>query len=146
MDMPSNQLEPRLFLASDLDAALELNNANAPAVGEIDRATLEFLIEHSLYSFAIGDELLHLRLSLAVAQVPVSAQQRDYLEHLESALRQGPAADRGDILEAPTAGFLQSLQAFPQSDALKLSQGAVLQLQRSWRAWCQQQEGSHGVA
>ena len=38
--MPSNQLEPRLFLASDLDAALELNNANAPAVGEIDRATL----------------------------------------------------------------------------------------------------------
>ncbi|PRA59187.1 MULTISPECIES: FUSC family protein [Pseudomonas] len=94
----------------------------------------------------IGDELLHLRLSLAVAQVPVSTQQRDYLEHLDSALRQGPAADRGDILEAPTAGFLQSLQAFPQSDALKLSQGAVLQLQRSWRAWCQQQEGSHGVA
>lgn len=57
--MPSNQLEPRLFLASDLDAALELNNANAPAVGEIDRATLEFLIEHSLYSFAISDESLH---------------------------------------------------------------------------------------
>jgi len=59
MDMQPSQLEPRLFLASDLDAALELNNANAPAVGEIDRATLEFLIEHSLYSFAIGDESLH---------------------------------------------------------------------------------------
>ena len=59
MDMQPSQLEPRLFLASDLEAALELNNANAPAVGEIDRATLEFLIEHSLYSFAIGDETLH---------------------------------------------------------------------------------------
>lgn len=94
----------------------------------------------------IGDELLHLRLSLAVAQVPVSAQQRDYLEHLESALRQGPASERADILEAPTAGFLQNLQAFPQSDALKLSQGALVQLQRSWRAWCQQQEDSHGLA
>ena len=59
MDMQPSQLEPRLFLASDLEAALELNNANAPAVGEIDRATLEFLIEHSLYSFAIGDKSLH---------------------------------------------------------------------------------------
>jgi len=59
MDMQPSQLEPRLFLASDLDAAIELNNANAPAVGEIDRATLEFLIEHSLYSFAIGDKSLH---------------------------------------------------------------------------------------
>ena len=59
MDMQPSQLEQRLFQASDLEAALELNNANAPAVGEIDRATLEFLIEHSLYSFAIGDETLH---------------------------------------------------------------------------------------
>ena len=57
--MQSSELEPRLFLTSDIDAALELNNANAPAVGEIDRVTLEFLIEHSLYSFAIGTETLH---------------------------------------------------------------------------------------
>ena len=57
--MSLNELEPRLFLASDIDAALELNNANAPAVGEIDRAQLEFLIEHSLYSFAIGTDTLH---------------------------------------------------------------------------------------
>ncbi len=35
--MSRNELEPRLFLASDIDAALELNNLNAPAVGEIDR-------------------------------------------------------------------------------------------------------------
>ena len=54
-----NELEPRLFLNSDIDAALELNNLNSPAVGEIDRTTLEFLIEHSLYSFAIGADTLH---------------------------------------------------------------------------------------
>ena len=57
--MTANELEPRLFLESDIDAALELNNLNAPAVGEIDRTQLEFLIEHSLYSFAIGAETLH---------------------------------------------------------------------------------------
>ena len=57
--MQSGDLEPRLFLPSDIDPALELNNANAPAVGEIDRPTLEFLIEHSLYSFAIGSDTLH---------------------------------------------------------------------------------------
>jgi hypothetical protein len=59
MSMQSSELEPRLFLPSDIDPALELNNANAPAVGEIDRPTLEFLIEHSLYSFAIGSDSLH---------------------------------------------------------------------------------------
>ena len=59
MSMQSSELGPRLFLASDIDAALELNNVNAPAVGEIDRSQLEFLIEHSLYSFAIGAETLH---------------------------------------------------------------------------------------
>jgi len=57
--MTANELEPRLFLESDIDAALELNNLNAPAVGEIDRTQLEFLIEHSLYSFAIGADSLH---------------------------------------------------------------------------------------
>ena len=57
--MSLNELEPRLFLESDIDAALELNNLNAPAVGEIDRTQLEFLIEHSLYSFAIGADTLH---------------------------------------------------------------------------------------
>jgi predicted GNAT superfamily acetyltransferase len=59
MYMQFSELEPRQFLPSDIDPALELNNENAPAVGEIDRPTLEFLIEHSLYSFAIGSETLH---------------------------------------------------------------------------------------
>ena len=57
--MQSSELEPRLFMPSDIDDALILNNANSPAVGEVDRPTLEYLIEHSLYSFAIGADTLH---------------------------------------------------------------------------------------
>ena len=56
--MIQNELEPRLFLRSDIDTALLLNNRNTPAVEEIDRTTLEFLIEHSLYSYAIGNQEL----------------------------------------------------------------------------------------
>lgn len=59
MYMSQSELEPRLFVAADIDSALELNNANSPSVGEIDRSQLEFLIEHSLYSFAIGTAQLH---------------------------------------------------------------------------------------
>ena len=57
--MSLNELEPRLFLESDIDAALELNNLNTPAVGELDHVQLQFLIDHSLYSFAIGADTLH---------------------------------------------------------------------------------------
>ena len=57
--MSLNELEPRLFLNSDIDAALELNNLNTPAVGELDRVQLQFLVDHSLYSFAIGADTLH---------------------------------------------------------------------------------------
>jgi uncharacterized membrane protein YccC len=94
----------------------------------------------------IGDELLHLRLSLAVAQVPISRQQRSYFQQLEQVLEQGPASSRADALAEPSAALLQALQALPPSDALKLAQGAVLQLQNSWRSWCRQQEENHGAA
>ena len=57
--MSLNELEPRLFLNSDIDAALELNNLNTPAVGELARVQLQFLVDHSLYSFAIGADTLH---------------------------------------------------------------------------------------
>ncbi len=57
--MSLNEFEPRLFLDSDIDAALELNNLNSPAVGELDHVQLQFLIDHSLYSFAIGADTLH---------------------------------------------------------------------------------------
>ena len=56
--MLQNELEPRMFLRSDIDTALLLNNRNTPAVDVIDRTTLEFLIEHSLYSYAIGNHEL----------------------------------------------------------------------------------------
>ncbi|MCS3837392.1 putative membrane protein YccC [Pseudomonas sp. JAI111] len=102
--------------------------------------------DDGLLGLDIGDELLHLRLSLAVAQVPVSAPEQRYLERLEKVLAQGPAGDCADALEQPSEEFLKTLYALPPSDAVKLAQGAVLQLQSSWRAWCRQQEQSHGLA
>jgi uncharacterized membrane protein YccC len=102
--------------------------------------------DDGLLGLDIGDELLHLRLSLAVAQVPLSVEQRAYFEHLEQVLEQGPAASREDDLQRASADLLQALGQLPPSDALKLAQGAVVQLQNSWRRWCRQQEEGHGVA
>jgi len=102
--------------------------------------------DDGLLGLDIGDELLHLRLSLAVAQVPLSVEQRAYFEHLEQVLEQGPAANREDDLQRASADLLQALGQLPPSDALKLAQGAVVQLQNSWRRWCRQQEEGHGVA
>jgi uncharacterized membrane protein YccC len=102
--------------------------------------------DDGLLGLDIGDELLHLRLSLAVAQAPVSAQQRRFLDQLEKVLEQGPTASNAEALVQPSEEFLKTLYALPSSDAVKLAQGAVLQLQSSWRAWCRQQEESHGLA
>ena len=57
--------------------------------------------DDGLLGLDIGDELLHLRLSMAVAQTPVSAAQRRYLDQLEKVLEQGPAGSRADALEHP---------------------------------------------
>ena len=102
--------------------------------------------DDGLLGLDIGDELLHLRLSLAVAPTPVRGPQRQYLEQLEKVLEQGPAGSRADALEQPSEEFLKTLYAMPPSDAVKLAQGAVLQLQNSWRAWCRQREERHGLA
>jgi uncharacterized membrane protein YccC len=102
--------------------------------------------DDGLLGLDIGDELLHLRLSLAVAQVPVTAPQQRYLEQLEKVLLQGPASNRGEALAESSKDLLDSLYALPPSDAVKLAQGAVLQLQNSWRAWCRQQEDARGLA
>ena len=102
--------------------------------------------DDGLLGLDVGDELLHLRLSLAGAQVPVDAAQRAYFSHLQHVLEQGPAGSRAEALAAPSAAFLGSLQALPPSEALKLAQGAVVQLQQSWRTWCRQQEEHHGAA
>jgi uncharacterized membrane protein YccC len=102
--------------------------------------------DDGLLGLDIGDELLHLRLSLAVAQLPVSAPQQRYLEQLEKVLQQGPAGSRAEALAESSEILLQTLYALPPDDAVKLAQGAVLQLQNSWRAWCRQQEEVHGLA
>jgi len=107
--------------------------------------------DDGLLGLDIGDELLHLRLSLAVAQVSEQQAQQRYFAALEHTLERGPAGDRADALATASAEFLEVLAAQPASDALKLAQGAVVQLQNSWRAWCRQheperREHSHGLA
>ncbi|APC22025.1 hypothetical protein BME99_24025 [Pseudomonas protegens] len=78
--------------------------------------------DDGLLGLDIGDELMHLRLSLAVAQVPVGAAQRAYFEHLQRTLEQGPAGSRQDALEQPSVALLEALGQQPPSDALKLAQ------------------------
>ncbi|CAN1599529.1 FUSC family protein [Pseudomonas mediterranea] len=107
--------------------------------------------DDGLLGLDIGDELLHLRLSLAVARVSDSRAQRRYFEALEQVLEQGPSGEQADALAPASAEFLKVLSTQPPGDALKLAQGAVVQLQNSWRAWCRQHEPergehSHGLA
>ena len=107
--------------------------------------------DDGLLGLDIGDELLHLRLSLAVAQVPDSRAQRRYFAALEQVLERGPSGDQADALAPASAELLSVLSTQPPGDALKLAQGAVVQLQNSWRAWCRQheperREHSHGLA
>jgi uncharacterized membrane protein YccC len=107
--------------------------------------------DDGLLGLDVGDELLHLRLSLAVAQIPDSPAQRGYFETLEQALERGPGGDQAEALAQASDEYLRVLSQQPSSDALKLAQGAVVQLQNSWRAWCRQHESeegkhSHGLA
>nr|WP_223194730.1 FUSC family protein [Pseudomonas sp. PSB18] len=107
--------------------------------------------DDGLLGLDIGDELLHLRLSLAVAQVSDSRAQRRYFEALEQVLERGPSGEQADALAPASAEFLKVLSTESPGDALKLAQGAVVQLQNSWRAWCRQheperREHSHGLA
>jgi len=41
---------------------------------------------------------------------------------------------------------MAALQGQPVGDPLRLAEGAVLQLQKSWRKWCRWQEEAHGLA
>jgi uncharacterized membrane protein YccC len=103
--------------------------------------------DDGLHSLDIGDELLHLRLCLAVAQVPLQTPQREYFQQLETVLAQGPSGHRADALETSSQAFIKSLQAQPTNDAVRLAQGAILQLQQSWRTWCRRrQEALDGAA
>ncbi|AVU74519.1 FUSC family protein [Pseudomonas rhizophila] len=107
--------------------------------------------DDGLLGLDMGDELLHLRLSLAVAQMPDNRAQRRYFDALEQVLERGPAVDQAEALGPASDEFLKVLSMQPPGDALKLAQGAVVQLQNSWRAWCrqhepEQREQSHGLA
>ena len=94
----------------------------------------------------MGDELLHLRMCLAIAQAPVDAAQREYLQQLQDVLARGPGPGREQRLDAASAAFIAALREQPPSDALRLALGAVLQLQKSWGRWCRRLEDLHGLA
>ncbi len=102
--------------------------------------------DDGLHGLDMGDELLHLRMCLAVARAPVEPAQREYLRQLETVLAQGPGPGRGQRLDEPSVDFIAALQAQPASDALRLAVGAVLQLQKSWGRWCRRLEDIHGLA
>ncbi|HEK0905669.1 FUSC family protein [Pseudomonas parafulva] len=102
--------------------------------------------DDGLHGLDIGDELVHLRMCLAVAQVPLAGAERQYLQQLEAVLASGPAPGRGQRLDAASEQFIEALRRQPSSDPLRLAIGAVLQLQKSWRKWCRWQEEVHGVA
>ncbi|MNE91627.1 hypothetical protein D3C80_1892640 [compost metagenome] len=61
-------------------------------------------------------------------------------------LAKGPAPGRGQRLDNASAQFIEALRRLPASDPLRLAEGAVLQLQKSWGKWCRWQEDVHGVA
>nr|WP_284147781.1 MULTISPECIES: FUSC family protein [Pseudomonas] len=102
--------------------------------------------DDGLHGLDIGDELVHLRMCLAVAQAPLGAAERHYLQQLEAVLASGPAPGRGQRLDAASEQFIEALRRQPPSDPLRLAIGAVLQLQRSWGKWCRRQEEIHGLA
>ncbi|MBH3413932.1 FUSC family protein [Pseudomonas putida] len=102
--------------------------------------------DDGLHGLDIGDELVHLRMCLAVAQVPLGAAEREYLQQVEAVLAKGPAVGREQRLDAASERFIAALQRAPASDPLRLAQGAVLQLQKSWGKWCRSQGVEHGLA
>jgi uncharacterized membrane protein YccC len=102
--------------------------------------------DDGLHGLDIGDELVHLRMCLAVAQAPLEAAQRQYLQQVEAVLSKGPAPGRGQRLDAASEQFIAALRRQPPSDSLRLAEGAVLQLQKSWGKWCRWQEEMHGLA
>ncbi|MFK3942436.1 FUSC family protein [Pseudomonas monteilii] len=102
--------------------------------------------DEGLHGLDIGDELVHLRMCLAIAQAPLAGAEQQYLEQVRSALAEGPAPDREDRLDAVSTHLLDALQRQPSSDAVRLAEGAILQLRSSWARWCRWQEVEDGVA
>jgi uncharacterized membrane protein YccC len=101
--------------------------------------------DDGLHGLDIGDELVHLRMCLAVAQAPLGNAERRYLQALEAVLASGPAPGRGQQLDAASEQFIEALREQSPNDPLRLAIGAVLQLRNSWGKWCRWQEETHGV-
>lgn len=97
-------------------------------------------------SLDLGDELLHLRGCLAVAQVPLGKAEQRFWRSLEQALRAGPQLAQIDALEHSAEELLDALQAQRNTVELRLAQAALLQLRNGWRQWCERQGELHGIA
>nr|WP_271408573.1 FUSC family protein [Pseudomonas sp. Q1-7] len=102
--------------------------------------------DDGIASLDLGDELLHLRRCLAAADKPLGASEARFLRQLQRVLLQGPAPGRGQALDEPVGEMLATLQGAGRSIDRRLARAALLQLQQSWRQWCEQQEASHGLA
>nr|WP_144277065.1 FUSC family protein [Pseudomonas resinovorans] len=102
--------------------------------------------DDGLASLDLGDELLHLRRCLAAADRPLGVSEDRFLRELERTLLQGPAPGRAQALDSAVGELLTALRAAGRSVDRRLAQAALLQLQQSWRQWCEQQETSHGLA
>lgn len=89
----------------------------------------------------LGDELLHLRRCLAVSTSPeLAAAEQRFMRALEPVLLEGPEAHSVSALDQPVADLLTALRAAGTSIDRRLAQAALLQLQFSWRLWCEQSE------
>ncbi|RJG14065.1 FUSC family protein [Pseudomonas cavernicola] len=102
--------------------------------------------DDGLASLDLGDELLHLRRCLAAADSPLGGAEERFLRRLEPILLQGPQPQWAAALDAPVADLLTALRDAGSSIDRRLARAALLQLQYSWRDWCEQQEASHGLA
>ncbi|QEY64327.1 FUSC family protein [Metapseudomonas lalkuanensis] len=102
--------------------------------------------DDGIASLDLGDELLHLRRCLAAADRSLGVSEDRFLRNLERVLMQGPAPGRAQALDEPVGDLLEALRGAGRSIDRRLAQAALLQLQQSWRQWCEQQEASHGLA
>ncbi|MEK1906025.1 MAG: FUSC family protein, partial [Pseudomonas sp.] len=94
----------------------------------------------------LGDELLHLRACLTVAQVPQGEAEQRFWQQLQQSLQIGPDSAQAAALEQTGQQLQQALQGYPQSAELRLAEAALLQLQVSWRQWCERQGDGYGFA
>ncbi|MGY4535149.1 putative membrane protein YccC [Pseudomonas sp. TE3786] len=89
----------------------------------------------------LGDELLHLRRCLEVSDSPdLHDAEARFMRALEPVLLEGPEAHSVSALDKPVADLLSALRESGNSIDRRLAQAALLQLQFSWRLWCEQSE------